>query len=358
MLTEGILLALLGAVLGLFIAFPTVKLLIGIDPGMIPGSDEIGFDLRILGFAVLLAFMNGLLFSVLPALRASKPDLTESLKERGHRSATPFGGRHAHGILVIVEIALSNEDPIGKVLNLGLLDMPVGGEPPLQIVGVVADVSPNPFQRPLPVVYMPYSQSPQTFHQFHSLPRATVSFVARTEVAPAGLKTAMQHVASDVAGDAIVLNIQTVEEMKSQFLQRLRMYTRLLAVFAGIAVTLAAVGIFEVMSYAVTRRTREIGIRMALGSRQRTVIRLIMKQGLLMILCGLIVALAGAFGLTRFLRGLLFEVKPTDSWAFVVVSIVLCIVALIARFLPARCAANMDPASALRTEWAEFKKYG
>ena len=506
MLTEGFLLAGLGAALGLFLAFLAVKLLINVNPGAIPRGGEIGFNLHILGFAVLLALLCGLLFSLPPAFRASKPDLTESLKDSGYRSASRFGGRRTHGVLVVLEIALSlvlligaglmifniwhvmqtdvgfnadnlimmqlnmptsqymdqvrplwwkekpraklarqeireelqalpgvrkasiaatpplsgctprffgigsrqppnpgsnapivclqpvtpdyfqtlqfpltkgrefteqdNEnsqpvaiisenmarqyfpdgEPIGKTLNLGRLDMPADREPPLRIVGIAADVRQNLLGTPMPAVYMPYSQLPETFYFMHLLPRATQSFVVRTEVEPATLKTALQDIASDVAKDAVVLNIHTIDDVKSQFLQAVRMYALLLIMFAAIAVTLAVVGVFGVMSYSVTQRTREIGIRMALGARRRAVVRLIMGQGLLMILFGLAIGLAGAFGLTRYLRSLLFDVKPTDPLTFILASVGLFIVALIACFIPAFRAARVDPVTTLRHE--------
>jgi predicted permease len=506
MLTEGFLLAGLGAALGLFLAFLAVKLLINVNPGAIPRGDEIGFNLHILGFAVLLALLCGLLFSLPPAFRASKPDLTESLKDSGYRSASRFGGRRAHGVLVVLEIALSlvlligaglmifniwrvmqtdvgfnsenlimmqlnmptsqymdqaqplwwkekpraklarreiqeelqalpgvrkvsiaatpplsgctprffsigsqqppnpgssapivclqpvtsdyfqtlqisltkgrefseqdNEnsqpvaiisenmarqyfpdgEPIGKTLNLGRLDMPTDREPPLRIVGIVADVRPTLLGSPMPSVYMPYSQLPARFYFMHLLPRASQSFVVRTEVKPATLKTALRDVASDLAKDAVVLDIHTIDDVKSQFLRAIRMYALLLIMFAAIAVILATVGVFGVMSYAVTQRTREVGIRMALGARRRAVVRLIMQQGLLMILLGLAIGLAGAFGLTRYLRSLLFEVKPTDPLTFILASVGLFIVALIACFIPAFRAARVDPVTTLRHE--------
>lgn len=164
------------------------------------------------------------------------------------------------------------------------------------------------------------------------------------------LGPAMRRVVSDVARDVVVLNVRTIGDVKSQFLQRTRLYAWLLVVFAGIAVTLAAVGIFGVMSYAVTRRTQEIGIRMALGAQPRSVVSLVMRQGLLMTFAGVAIGLGAAFGPTRFLASLLFEVKPTDPLTFVAVSIVLCAVALVACFIPARRAARANPNASLRYE--------
>ena len=128
------------------------------------------------------------------------------------------------------------------------------------------------------------------------------------------------------------------------------MYGWLLVIFAGVAVTLAVVGVFGVMSYTVTQRTREIGIRMAIGARAPTVVRLIMRQGLLMIFLGLIIGLAGAFGLTRYLASLLYEVKPTDPMTFLLASVGLFIIGLIACFIPAYRAAKVDPVTTLRHE--------
>ena len=147
-----------------------------------------------------------------------------------------------------------------------------------------------------------------------------------------------------------VTKVETMKEVAADSFAARRFNMFLLSIFAALALVLAAVGIYGVMSYAVTQRTQEIGIRMALGARAIDVLKLIIRNGLKLIMIGVVIGLAGAVALTRLLSTLLFGVTPTDMLTFVVVSATLIVVALLACFLPARRATKVDPLVALRYE--------
>jgi len=176
------------------------------------------------------------------------------------------------------------------------------------------------------------------------------SFVIRAAVDPESLQPAIRRVVSEVDHNIVILRNDTFSSAKALYLGSQRSYAWLLAVFAGIAVVLAAVGLHGVMSYAVARRTHEIGVRVALGARPRDVLLLILKQGLLITVLGLTIGIAGAWGLTRFLASQLYEVEPTDIATFAVTAAILFIVALTACFLPAWRAVRLNPNEALRYE--------
>jgi ABC-type antimicrobial peptide transport system permease subunit len=166
----------------------------------------------------------------------------------------------------------------------------------------------------------------------------------------------MERAVSEVTKDVLISVTWTADHTRSQRSQRSRFFTWLLTAFAGTALVLAAIGVFGVMSYAVTRRTHEIGIRMALGADRLAVLRLILVSGIRLTLIGLAIGLGAAIALVRFLGSKLSwsvslnEVKPTDPATLVVVSLLLAVVALLACYLPARRAAKIDPMAALRCE--------
>jgi len=174
--------------------------------------------------------------------------------------------------------------------------------------------------------------------------------VMRTPGDPNSLIPAVRAAVTEIDSTKPAALIRTVESYLSDSLGEIRVFMMLLAVFGVSAAMLAATGIYGVMAYSVAQRTREIGIRVALGASNRDVFGLIVRQTLLMIIIGVAGGLAGAFGLTRFLRNYLWQVSPTDPLTFTAVSIVLVLVALLACLVPTRRAVRVDPSIALRYE--------
>jgi ABC-type antimicrobial peptide transport system permease subunit len=177
-----------------------------------------------------------------------------------------------------------------------------------------------------------------------------MSIAARTLGDPGGMAQPIKQEVWKVDSQLPVTKVETMSDVAAGSFAARRFNMSLLSLFAGLALVLAAVGIYGVMSYAVTQRTQEIGIRMALGASSINVLMLIIRNGLFLVTIGLVVGLAGAFALTRLLATLLYGVTPTDAMTMIVVSLVLVGVALLACFLPARRATNVDPLVALRYE--------
>ncbi len=232
-----------------------------------------------------------------------------------------------------------NQDPLGKRLRWAR-------NPEVQwvtIVGVVGDVKHFGLDVPeQPALYSPYTQI-QPWKRW-------MAIAVRTESDPASMAQAVKQQIWKTDPQLPVTDLKTMDEVSATSFAARRFNMLLLALFAGLALVLAAVGIYGVMSYAVTQRTQEIGIRMALGARTQDVLKLIIKNGMTLTLIGVAIGVAGAFALTRLLATLLFGVTPTDKSTFIAVSLVLVSVSLLACYLPARRATKVDPLEALRYE--------
>jgi predicted permease len=230
-----------------------------------------------------------------------------------------------------------NESPIGKRFKPGSV---TGDSPWREIVGVVKDVRQNDFAAaPKMQMYLGHEQVGSF---------APNAIVVRTSVDPLSLGAAVRKVVWEIDKDQPVSDIRTMEDIVSTAVARQRFSTMLLGIFAAVALMLAAVGIYGVMSYSVAQRTREIGIRLALGAQRTDVLKLAMGQGLRLVLIGVGVGLVAALVLTRVMASLLFGVSATDPVTFVTISLLLLAVAMLASYIPSVRAMKVDPMVALR----------
>ena len=482
LLTESVLLALLGGVFGVLLAQWVVDLLPRLRPGDIPRLGTVGLDVAVLAFTLILSLVTGILFGLAPALQASRSGLAESLKEGGRGAAGTAAGGRLRAALVVSEVALSlvvlvgaglllqsfarllKEDPGFRQENLVSADLElwryedlkerttvlhqvldrlsqvpgvvaVGGgsglppetpqrgtgfeiagrapdeveeagayflvitpdyfealgTPVLQgrsfsesdgeaaaavtiinqslarrlfpggealgrqlrlvnpeqdpawrtIVGVVADVSYRGLDDPgEAAIYTPFDQTPFLWQYL----------MLRTSVPPATVTRAIRDAVAAVDPDLVPSRIQPVAELVAGVVAPRRFNTLLLSAFGALALLLAGIGIYGVIAYSVTQRTREIGVRMALGAEPGDVMRLVVGQGLRLALAGVLLGLLGAFAATRLMRSLLYGVSATDPATFAAVAFVLTSLALLASYVPARRAVRLDPTRALRYE--------
>ena len=485
LLTESALMGLAGGAVGLLIAKWGLSALIALSPEDIPRLDQIGIDGRVLAFTLLVSLVTGLIFGLVPALQASKPDLNESLKESGRSSTSGVDRRRVRSALVVLEVALSlvlligaglmiksfsqlqkvdlgfNPDrlvsmniqlsrtkyqgPLSAQFFRQLIErvesMPgvesagattamfidalpnstnftVEGKPPVsaseQIETPVDSVTPSYFRTmgiallqgrefteqdgldapPVAIIndtfarrfwpaedpvgrrfkfgdtssnapwmtivgvvgdmrrtgldvdvrcetFLPYTQ--RRFIGFLSL-------VVRAKSDPRGLATAVRDQVWAIDPGQPVSHIRTMDQLLDGMMAQRRLNMVLFALFGGVALVLAAVGVYGVISYSVTQRTHEIGIRMALGAGRGDVLKMIVRNGMTLVLIGVAIGLVAAFGLTRLMTTLLFGVSATDLTTFVAISGILSGVALAACFVPALRAIKVDPMVALRYE--------
>lgn len=239
---------------------------------------------------------------------------------------------------------LSKEEPIGERL---LVEELIPGKtqlgPPIawEIVGVIKDVKFGGLNSGgAPGIYVPLMQSPW----------AGGVVALRTGTEPSRLAQAARRALAQLDGNMPVTSVKTMEQIVSESMSQSQLQTWLIGGFAAVALMLAALGIYGVVSYSVTQGTHDMGLRIALGATAGDVLKLVLGNVLLLLAAGLLAGAAGALVLTRLLTSLLFGVKPTDPWTFLTVSLVLVLVALAAGYVPARRATRIDPVVALRVE--------
>lgn len=485
LLTESVLLSLIGGGIGLLLQYYGVHILLTLSPKNTPRLNEVHTDLSVLAFTVAISVLTGLLFGLVPAIQASKLDINETLKQ----STKSFSGDLRHGsfgnLLIVAEVALSfvllagaglminsfiqllrtgpgfdfksvltltipldskkypqaqrarvffqqamsrvanipgveaigtisqlplsgaiyaggftiegaptpppntdtvadrrlvspdyfkamgipmlkgraftdkdndkspgvaiisesmvrrfipDGDPIGRRIKLGGAS---SNRPWLSIVGVVGDIKDSSIAgQPTPHIYAPYTQQQST----------SMTLVVRTSADAAGLLPAVRREIWSLDRGQPITNVKTMSQYVAEARAPQTFSTVLLSIFALLALVLSAVGIYGVLTYSVSQRAHEIGVRMALGARQRDIMKLILKQSLALITTGVVIGLFAAVALTRLMQGLLFGVSATDPLTFACISLLLAIIALLACGIPARKASKVDPMIVLRME--------
>ncbi len=258
----------------------------------------------------------------------------------------PLGPQDRHGAppVVVINRAMArklwgNESPVGRFITAG--DPPQYGDEgsTLQVVGVAADVRIDSLlQPPRPLMYLSFEQ------RFH--PRMTLT--VRSSLPPAELAASLRRVVSTAHPDVSVVDLFSLDEQVRRSLAQPRMYAEIAGLFGLLGLLVAVLGLFSLLSYTVSQRTREIGIRMTVGAGQGEVLRLVLRQGMALVAVGLVLGIAGSLALTRLMASLLYGVGATDPFTFIAVPVVLLLVTLLASYLPAQRAARLDPVTALR----------
>ena len=235
----------------------------------------------------------------------------------------------------LVQRVFPGENPIGRRINVT-----TGPENFREIVGVVGDVTQQGLVRgSSPHVYEPFSQAPNSF----------MTLIVRGSSDPTALVPAIRSKVIELDPELPLQRVTTLDKIISNSIRQQRFTSVVLSVFAAVALVLALAGLYGVISYSVAQRTRELGIRVALGAQVGDVLRLVLKQGMTYVLIGEVVGIAGAYALTGLMKGLLFGVTATDKTTFIAVAVSLFLVALVACYVPARRATKVDPLIALKT---------
>jgi predicted permease len=238
------------------------------------------------------------------------------------------------------------EDPIGQQITIGPPEFP-GVAPPRVIVGVVGDVKEAGLERQPPaILYVPLSQLPERWARGLDI----MNLVVKTNLNPSGLAGSVEEKIRAHDSDLPVMNVQTMDQLVVRSVGSREFNMVLMGLFAGLALLLAAVGIYGVLSYMVSQRTHEIGVRMALGAERQHVLKLVVDELMPLVAAGLALGIVGALALNRVISSMLFGVSSTDPATFAGVCLLLAAVALVAGYLPARRATNVEPVVALRYE--------
>lgn len=316
----------------------------------VPGLRNVAFGSNL----PLDAGLQGTSFKVEgePVVSANTPHTHVSIVSPGYfqtlgisilqgRDFAAIDTRESPGVVIInSELArkyFGTQNAVGRRVEMGFRD-----GVPLEVIGVTSDVRQTGLHAdPYPGMFLPYSQYQA------SVP---LVIVARSANDPGAVAAAVRQEVRYVDSNLPVYDVKTMDQVLYTVTARPRFLTFLLVVFAGLAVLLAAIGIYGIMSYTVAQSTREIGIRAALGAQRRDLLQMVLSKGLKLTLIGIVLGVAGAFGLTRLMSHLLFGVSATDPITFAGVTVILVIVALVASYLPARRATKIDPLVALRYE--------
>jgi putative ABC transport system permease protein len=243
-----------------------------------------------------------------------------------------------------------NRDALGQRITIGKGMGPEFEEPPREIIGIVGDVRDQGLNNnPDPIMYIPVAQVTDGVTALNNgiIP---ITWTIRTNVEPYSLSKEIQEELRMASGGLPVAHIRSMEQVRGESTSRTDFNMTLLVIFAGIALLLAAIGIYGLMAYSVQQRTQEIGIRMALGASGQDVRKMVVKQGMVLALAGVFIGVAAALGLTRLITSLLYGVTPRDPLAMTSVAVLLSGVALAATYFPARRASQVDPVVSLRYE--------
>jgi predicted permease len=266
---------------------------------------------------------------------------TVGIQLRRGRLFTSQDGADRPKVIVVNEAAVRaywpNADPIGKTVTMGMGGLEKGAE----VIGVVSDVRYSSIEAAArPDAYIPFLQSPQ----------ARMLLFVRSQIDHASIVSTIRREVATLDADLPLTDVKTMDERIGDAMWRTRVASWLFASFAGLALLLTAVGIFGVMAQVVSQRAQEIGVRLALGAQRRDVLDLILRRALIFTCVGIAMGVAVALGLTRIMAALLYQIEPGDPSTLAWVSSLLAVVALVACYLPARRAMNVDPITALRYE--------